>query len=140
MVAEEENHVATGPFTVQLQPQDATLGVGRMTIEKAYEGDLVGSGMGQMLTWRDESSGAASYVAVERVEGTLHGRAGSFVLLHRGAMTAEEQSLSVTVAPGSGTGELEGMTGTMTIQNVDGEHAYELSYGFADSSVDPGSG
>lgn len=139
-MANDDARVATGPFTVQLQPQDPTLGVGRMTIEKAYEGDLTGTGGGQMLTWRDEESGAASYVAVERVEGTLHGHSGSFVLLHRGVMTAEGQSLSVTVAPGSGTGELEGISGTMDIENVDGDHSYELAYGFGAPGVDPAGG
>jgi len=135
---DDETLVATGPFSVELGPQDPTLGVGRMTIEKAYDGELVGTGEGQMLTWRDEQSGAASYVAVERVEGTLHGRSGSFVLLHRGTMTAEGQSLSVTVAPGSGTAELQGMTGTMDIHDVDGDHSYELTYDLnGGATVDP---
>lgn len=140
-MAADETRVASGPFTVQLEPREPTLGVGRMTIEKAYEGDLVGSGTGQMLTWRDESSGAASYVAVELVEGTLHGRSGAFVLLHRGTMTADGQNLSVTVAAGSGRGELRGMEGEMDIQNVDGDHSYEFTYDLSDGTeVDPAGG
>ena len=49
---------------------------------------------------------------------TLDGRSGSFALPHSGTMTR--------VVPDSGTGELEGLEGTMTIRVDDGRHEYAL--------------
>ena len=57
----------------------------------------------------------AGYVAMERVIGTLEGRTGTFALQHSGTMTRGAQQLSVTVVPDSGTGELTGLSGTLTI-------------------------
>jgi|SRR6516162_5332404 hypothetical protein len=70
---------AKGPFEVKTAPQDDKTGdiLGRLIIEKQYHGDLAGAGKGQMLTAGSVASGSAAYVAIERVTGTLKGRAGS---------------------------------------------------------------
>jgi hypothetical protein len=34
----------------------------------------------------------------------------------------------VVVVPGSGTGELKGITGTFAIKIADGQHSYDLEY------------
>jgi hypothetical protein len=65
---------------------------------------------------------------MERVTGTLKGRTGSFVLQHSGTMTRGTPQLSVTVVPDSGTGQLEGLTGTMNIKIDSGKHSYEFEY------------
>ena len=70
----------------------------------------------------------AGYVALEHVEGTLAGRAGGFVLQHSGTMERGAQSLSVTVVPDSGTGELSGLAGRMSIVVAEGKHSYEFDY------------
>src|SRR5207302_1553049 len=70
----------------------------------------------------------AGYVAIERVTGTLHGRGGSFVLLHRGTMNRGAAELVVEVVPDSGTGELAGLAGRMTITIIDGAHSYVFEY------------
>jgi len=62
------------------------------------------------------------------VSGTLRGRAGSFVLQHTGTMARGTPSLTITVVPDSGTGELTGLSGGMTIIITDGKHSYELEY------------
>jgi hypothetical protein len=72
--------------------------------------------------------GSAGYVAMERVTGTLKGRTGSFVLQHSGTMTRGAPQLSVTVVPDSGTGQLTGLAGTMTIKINEGKHSYEFEY------------
>jgi len=72
--------------------------------------------------------GSAGYVAIERVSGTLQGRKGSFVLLHRGIMTGGGQELSLIVVPDSGSGELVGLAGKMEIKIVEGKHFYEFEY------------
>jgi hypothetical protein len=125
--------VAKGSFTVQIKPAvepSAADGValGRMTIDKQFAGDLVGTGKGEMLSALTPVKGSAGYVAIERVTGTLHGRAGSFVFQHTGTMDQGAQSLSITVVPGSGTGALTGISGQFNLTIVDGKHLYEFSY------------
>ena len=81
-----------------------------------------------MLTAMTPTKGSAGYVAIERVTGTLHGRAGSFVFQHSGTMDRGAQQLSITVVPDSGTGELAGIGGRFTLQIVDGKHLYDFAY------------
>ena len=123
--------LASGSFEVQITPQtqDQAEGssLGRMALDKQFQGDLVGTGKGEMLT-AGTDAGSAVYVAIERVTGTLHGRAGSFVLLHNGAMTRDSQQLTITVVRDSGTGQLVGLAGNLSINIVDGKHLYELEY------------
>jgi hypothetical protein len=72
--------------------------------------------------------GSAGYVAIERVSGTLHGRRGSFVLQHSGTMNRGAPELSITVVPDSGTGELAGLAGRMSIVIANGAHSYRFDY------------
>jgi hypothetical protein len=127
---------ANGSFAVKLGPpvtdapeppsEGATLG--RMSLDKTFAGDLVASSRGEMVFARTPVADSAGYAAVERVHGALHGRTGSFALLHNGVMARGEQRLRILVVPDSGTGELAGLTGTMQIV-VDGDqHTYELEY------------
>lgn len=125
--------VAKGTFTVEMKPQAEPstvegVALGRMSLDKRFEGDLSGTGKGEMLTALTPVKGSAGYVAIERVSGTLHGRAGSFVFQHRGTMDQGAQQLSITVVPGSGTGALVGITGTFKLNIVDGKHNYEFEY------------
>jgi uncharacterized protein DUF3224 len=71
---------------------------------------------------------SAGYVAIERITAVLDGRQGSFVLLHVGMAHNGESSLEVSVVPDSGTGELTGITGSMAISEIAGDHHYRLDY------------
>ena len=90
---------ASGPFEVRLNPQseDKAEGstLGRLTLYKKFTGDLEGSSKGEMLSAMTDMKGSAGYVAVERVNGTLHGRKGTFVLQHIGTMTRGVQQLTI---------------------------------------------
>jgi hypothetical protein len=123
---------ATGTFDVKVKPQnDENVGdptVGRMSLDKQFHGDLEAVSKGQMLAVQGEAKGSAGYVAMERVVGTLAGRKGTFALQHTGTMTAGTPAMSVTVVPDSGTGELAGLSGKMTINIADGKHSYEFEY------------
>ena len=121
---------ASGTFEVKTKPQDDKIaeGLGRMTIEKQLHGDFEGSSLGQMLTAMPSVEGSAVYVAVERMTGNLQGRQGSFMLHHTGIMNKGAQQLTITVVPDSGTDQLRGITGTMTIRIVDGKHLYNFDY------------
>ena len=123
---------ATGTFEVKVKPQtDENVGdptVGRMSLDKQFHGDLEAGSKGQMLAVQGEVKGSAGYVAMERVSGTLAGRKGTFALQHTGTMTAGAPQMSVTVVPDSGTGELAGLSGKMTINSADGKHSYDFEY------------
>ncbi len=128
---------ASGTFEVKLNPQvpDDKVGdpsVGRMSIDKQFHGDLEATSKGQMLAVRTDVKGSAGYVAMERVTGSLHGHSGTFALQHSGTMTRGAQKLTVTVVPDSGTGELVGLGGKMTIDIVDGKHFYVFEYTLAE--------
>ncbi len=123
---------AVGTFDVKLVPQtaDAQSGspLGRMSLDKQYRGDLEGPGQGEMLTAGPDSNGSGAYVAVEHVSGTLHGRSGSFSLVHVGIMTRGAPQLKITVVPDSGTGQLIGLSGKLDIKIADGKHSYDFQY------------
>jgi hypothetical protein len=120
---------ATGTFEVKIEPLDSADGpFGRMRIVKEFTGDLVADGLGEMLTVATEVEGSATYVALDRITGTLDGRRGSFVLRHNGIMTRGAGELSVLVVPDSGTDELTGLTGQLEITNDNGRHSYVFDY------------
>jgi hypothetical protein len=124
---------ATGTFEVKLARQpladpDADPKLGRMSIDKVFSGDLQGTARGEMLMAGTETKGSAGYVAIERVNATLAGRSGTFVLQHSGTMGRGEPQLAVTVVPDSGTGQLSGLAGTLKIIIADGRHGYEFDY------------
>jgi hypothetical protein len=107
-------------------PKEAMLG--RMSIDKQFHGDLDGTSKGQMLTSGTMTTGSAVYVAVERLTGTLAGKSGSFALHHTGMMSRGRPTLTISVVPDSGTGELAGIAGIMTVDIADGQHTYTFEY------------
>jgi len=127
---------ATGTFEVKMTPQtpDAGSTVGRFSLDKEFHGDLEGTSKGEMLAVGTAVNGSAGYVAMEQVTGRLNGRSGAFALQHTGTMTRGEPELSVTVVPDSGTGELSGLSGKMTINIIDGKHLYEFDYTIVDTN------
>lgn len=126
-------HYATGPFDVKMQPQPGPepadgIALGRLLLDKQYQGDLQASGAGQMLSAMTAVSGSAGYVAIEQVRGTLKGREGSFVLQHHGLMNRGGKELTITVVPDSGTGALVGLSGRLDIRVEGGQHFYDFDY------------
>lgn len=125
-------HHASGPFDVKVTSQDDQSDdplLNRMLLDKHYHGDLEATAKGQMLTAGTAVTGSGAYVAIEKVTGTLQGHTGTFVLQHLGTMTRNSPELAITVVPDSGTGQLAGMSGKMTIKIAPGgKHSYELEY------------
>ena len=120
---------AKGEFDVKVTPvaQDEKSGLGRMSLEKTFHGDLAGTGVGEMLT-AGSAEGSGVYVAVERVTGRLGGREGTFALHHTGVMERGKPSLTIAIVPDSGTGGLAGISGRLLIEITGGKHFYELEY------------
>ena len=126
-------HRARGPFEVKLAPLPTYENVegsplGHLSIDKQFHGDLEATGKGEMLSAGGTVKGSAGYVAIERVQGTLHGKTGSFVLQHSGTMNRGVPGLVITVVPDTGTGELTGLAGTMAIVIEAGTHSYDFDY------------
>ena len=133
------NRVAEGPFEVQVIPQprdaaQAAVAVDRLLLEKRYRGDLDATARGQMLGVQGAVETSGAYVAIERVEGTLAGKSGGFALYHSGTMTkATGYTMDVKIVPDSGTGELTGIAGKLTILIAPGgAHSYKLDYTLPD--------
>lgn len=124
---------AKGQFEVDINPlpaseQAETQQIGRMSLDKQFRGDLEAQSQGEMLTCFGSQPDSATYVAIERVNGSLQGRQGSFALHHVGIMNRGDQSLTIQIVPDSGTDELLGIAGNLTIQIDNGVHYYTLSY------------
>jgi len=122
---------AAGTFEVKLAPLAVYAEgspLGRMSIDKHFQGDIAGTSKGEMLATRSPVDGSAGYVALEQVTGTLKGRAGTFVLQHSCTMTRGAQAQSITVVPDSGTGELAGLAGSLLIIIEGKKHSYEFDY------------
>jgi hypothetical protein len=121
---------ARGSFTVAIVPLSPAPaeGLNRFSINKEIHGDLEATTKGEMFSGGDPKQGVAGYVAIEVVTGTLQGKHGSFALQHLATMDASGPKMTVVVVPGSGTGELVGISGMFVIQIADGRHSYELDY------------
>ncbi|MBC7900826.1 MAG: DUF3224 domain-containing protein [Saprospiraceae bacterium] len=125
--------IAKGTFEVKVTPQPAEENVGdsaigRMSLDKQFNGDLIANSKGQMLGFQGAIEGSGGYVAMERVTGTLNGKKGSFVLQHWGTMQGGKFEMNVSVVPDSGTGDLKGISGKMKIIIEGAEHFYEFEY------------
>ncbi len=123
--------IATGTFDVQLNPCPAELdgAVNRFNMTKTFKGDLQGNGIGVMLSCGNPQLGSAGYVVLETVRGQLGNRQGAFALQQYATMHDGSQILYYDVVPGSGEGDLNGITGKFRLTiDADGTHNYELEY------------
>lgn len=122
-------HIAHASFQVELIPVDSELiGTGKFSFTKQWSGDVIGSGVGSMLSAGDPGSGSAGYVVLETFTGSISGRAGTLALQQFGRMYQDGTDLRYEIVPGSGTDELSGIAGTLTLTVVDGQHTVELEY------------
>jgi hypothetical protein len=123
-----------GKFDVKLNSLDFhikgldDIGLGRMALDKQFEGELEATSKGEMLSVLTPVKGSAGYVAVEQISGILAGKKGSFVLQHFGIMDRGSQRLILEVVPDSGTGELSGLSGEMTIRFEKNQHYYDFIF------------
>lgn len=121
---------ATGTFSVAMRPP-APPEPGRflrVDIDKTFEGGLAGTSVVEMIASNAGDQPAGGYVALERFTGTLDGKAGSFVMQHSGTMSPGAMHIDVQVTPGSGTGALAGLSGSLTIRQEGTKHFYDLTY------------
>jgi hypothetical protein len=125
----------SGEFDVQLEPLPATLSTEgteyqsqRFGLRKTFHGAFQATSVGDMMAAGSVESGAGAYVAIDIVTATLENRTGTFLLTHRGTRTSTSQALAVEVVPGSGTGDLKTISGTLGIRIDGGKHFYDFDY------------
>jgi hypothetical protein len=124
----------SGSFDVELKPLagyakgEHGVQLNRMSLDKTFHGKLEATSKGEMLSAMTPIKGSAGYVAIEQVSGSLSGKTGSFVLQHFGTMERGAERLILEVVPDSGTGELQGLSGSMAINIEDGKHEYVFEY------------
>lgn len=80
----------------------------RVVIRKTYRGALEGTGVADVLT--TQGPDGAGCIACERIQATLDGRRGTFVIQHGGLADGADQTTFGTVIPHSGTAELTGLS------------------------------
>jgi Protein of unknown function (DUF3224) len=111
------------------KPWDTADGQPKMTraeVSKSFEGDLTATSKLQyLMTYRED--GTADFVAMERIRGSLGGKQGTFVLSHVGAFVDGAASGTWTVVEGSGTGDLEGLTGSSAFSIPKGEERFPFA-------------
>jgi hypothetical protein len=132
----ETTQEASGTFEVTVTPLEQAPGsegaqvMSRFKLKKTFSGPLEGKAIGTMMSIGTPKPGsAAMYVALDQFSGTLAGRRGGFVLMHRATMSkAGATDLDIRIATDSGTGGFEGISGRLGIDVRDGKHFYCLSY------------
>ncbi|KAA2252418.1 DUF3224 domain-containing protein [Solihabitans fulvus] len=82
----------------------------RIHVEESFDGDIEGVGVVEFLQSAN-ADGSASFVGIERVNGTIAERSGSFLLQDTGIVEGDQVKGDWFVVPGSGTGELAGLRG-----------------------------
>ena len=124
---------AKGEFEVKRIPQEELdigggASVGHSRFDKRFRGPLDAASVVHMLAVMSPVPGSGAYVAIERIEGTLNGRRGSFFAQHNGVMDRGKPSLDLSVVPDTGTDQLTGLSGKIAIDIIDGKHFYTFDY------------
>ncbi len=108
----------------------------QVVVHKQFTGDLQGTSSAQVLMCQADATDyllGAGYIASEKVTGALHQREGSFVIQHGGLSGGGTDPYTFgQIVPGSGTGDLAGISGTATIaRDDDNNHTLVLDYEMA---------
>jgi hypothetical protein len=108
--------------------------IGQVTIGKTFRGGLAGTSVTTMLATRTD--GGAGYVAMERFTGSIAGRAGSVVFQHWGTDNEGDPATAGHIIPGTGSGELAGLTGRFSYRHDDSGARISMQATFPDGSGD----
>jgi hypothetical protein len=122
----------SAPFTNDRYDEEAYaeadgVELSRVHISRSFSGDLAGESTAELMIAKSEGGGG--YLGHDRIRGNLAGKTGSFVFQHTGVMGPEGITNTGTIVPGTGTGELEGITGEGTmLADDEGNHTFTLTY------------
>jgi hypothetical protein len=96
--------------------------------EQAFSGDIEATGLIHwLMSYRPDKT--ARFVGLQRIDGSIGGRRGSFILESTGDHDGAASHGSWVVVPDSGTGDLTGITGAGSFEAPGGmKVTYELDY------------
>jgi hypothetical protein len=106
---------ASATFTVEGWNEERTVdgdrgAIALAKVDQSLAGDLEGSGFAQwLMCYREDQT--ADFVGLQRFEGSLGARTGSFVLTSNGTFDGKIAAGEMRIVDGSGTGELAGIEG-----------------------------
>ncbi|MFJ6779192.1 DUF3224 domain-containing protein [Streptomyces yangpuensis] len=114
-------------------PQGATPRLAHARVTNAFTGGVEAAGTSCAYTIAYNGENTGSYSGMELLAGSVDGRKGSFVLEERGTFDAGGTVCRFEVVPGSGTGDLVGLTGSggFTYRHGDTSVAYGFTYALA---------
>jgi hypothetical protein len=126
---------AKGKFQVkgsplELDTESKYIGAVRMRFDKVFEGALNATSIVTMMGIMDQNTKSGAYVALEKIDGQLDSKKGSFCMAHSSSMNKGKPQQLITVVPGTGTDELKDLSGSMVIDITDGHHFYTFNYSF----------
>ena len=126
---------ATGTFQVTgggedpYHEQEGGPKLARVSGTQRFTGDIEGEGSVEWLMCY-LPDGTARFAGLQRVEGSIGERTGSFVMESIGTHDGKASKGVWTVIAGSATGDLSGLTGEGTFDAPGGpEVSYRLEYG-----------
>jgi len=123
---------ASAPFSNDRYDEEAYaeadgVELSRVHISRTFTGDLEGESAAELMIAKSEGGGG--YLGHDRIAGTLAGKTGTFVFQHTGLMGPDGVTNTGTIVPGTGTGDLEGISGEGTmLADDDGNHTLTLTY------------
>jgi Protein of unknown function (DUF3224) len=115
-----------GEQTIREAPGEVRLT--RVSGTQRFGGGIVGEGSVEwMFCYRPDRS--ARFVGLQRIEGSIEGRTGSFVMESTGDHDGRQSKGHWRIIPGSGAGELAGISGEGSFDAPGGPEAtYQLDY------------
>ena len=95
---------------------------------QSFSGDIEGDGaVHWLMLYRADKT--AHFVGLQRITGSLGGRTGSFVAAAEGDHDGTGSTITFSIIPDSGTGELKGITGDGSLDAKGGASGtYQLDY------------
>lgn len=99
----------------------------RAEMTHVYTGIIEGQGTIQLL-FANNSNNQGVFVALEKITGQVEGRSGSFVFQHMGTFGYGPALITMTVVPGTGTGDLSGLSGQATMEFTEHLEHYPIHF------------
>lgn len=123
--------VVNATFEIEIAPEEGLLpGTRRFEFAKVWSGEAEGASRGFMLSAGNPAEGTAGYVALEVFEGRIGGRSGTVAFQQFGTMREGIQEVRYEVVPGSGTEDLAGSVGSLTLE-IDAEGVHHVAFDIA---------
>ncbi len=128
---------ATGAFEVKagtedpLDELDGGIKLTHASGSQTFTGDITGDGaVHWLMLYRPDKT--ARFVGLQRITGSVGSRQGSFVATAEGDHDGTGSKITFAIIPGSGTGQLAGISGKGRLITEGGpKGSYEMEYTLA---------